>query len=203
MFLGSAQKFDEAVEFGFPSTAGGHAPTARYTLPPIATDARNFSRDMHTFLRDDRVSFLEQDDDDAKSDSGESATDVDSPVTPSSTGMSFRCHSRHVSPSAFSSLDSTGFSPMHSMAGRSNREMTLRMTLTRPDLRADEEQLYGWKEQKGRKDDPFALEELHLTDDMTGAKGAFAVKPKPQGNLVSRLFKRASKRGSRQAYSKN
>ena len=88
------------------------------------------------------------------------------------------------------------------MAGRSNREMTLRMTLTRPDLRADEEQLYGWKEQKGRKDDPFALEELHLTDDMTGAKGAFAVKPKPQGNLVSRLFKRASKRGSRQACSK-
>ena len=89
------------------------------------------------------------------------------------------------------------------MAGRSNREMTLRMTLTRPDLRADEEQLYGWKEQKGRKDDPFALEELHLTDDMTGAQGAFAVKPKPQGNLVSRLFKRASKRGSRQACSKN
>jgi hypothetical protein len=200
MFLASAQKFDEAVEFGFPSTSGENTPTPRYTLPPIATDARNFSRDMHTFLRDDRVSFLEQDDDE-KSDSGESLPDVDSPVTPSSTGMSFRCHTRHASPSNFSSLDSTGLPPMHPMAGRLNREMTLRMTLTRPDLRADEEQLYGWKEQKGRKDDPFALEELHLTDDMTGAKGAFAVKPKSQGNLVSRLFKRASKRGSRQAYS--
>jgi hypothetical protein len=69
--------------------------------------------------------------------------------------------------------------------------MTLRMTLTRPDLRADEEQLYGWQAPK----DPFALEELHLTDDMTGSKSPFAVKPKPQGNLVSRLFKRASRKG--------
>jgi hypothetical protein len=69
------------------------------------------------------------------------------------------------------------------------------MTLTRPDLRADEEQLYGWQPPpKGAKDDPFALEDLTFSDDMTGAKGAFAVKPKPHGNLVSRLFKRSSKK---------
>ncbi|KAF2786631.1 hypothetical protein K505DRAFT_141249 [Melanomma pulvis-pyrius CBS 109.77] len=197
MFLASAQKFDEAVEFGFPSTAGEPSIVPRYELPPITTDARNFSRDMQTFLRDDKVSFLEQDDDDKSDSDGESVTDVESPITPSSTGMSFRCHTRHLSPSVFSSMDSTGLPPIHPMAGRLNREMTLRMTLTRPDLRADEEQLYGWKGQKGAKDDPFALEELHLTDDMTGAKGAFAIKPKPQGNLVTRLFKRASKRGTR------
>jgi hypothetical protein len=32
------------------------------------------------------------------------------------------------------------------MAG--NREMTLRMTLTRPDLRADESAIYGWQATK-------------------------------------------------------
>lgn len=197
MFLASPQKFDEAVEFGFPSTAGDDTITPRYQLPPIKTDARNFSRDMQTFLRDDTVSFLDadEDEDDVKSESdGASATDLESPITPSSIGMSFRYHTRH-SPSNFSSVDSTGLPPFQPMQGRLNREMTLRMTLTRPDLRADEDQLYGWQGQRGSKDDPFALEELHLSDDMTGSKGAFAVKPKPHGNLVSRLFKRASKKG--------
>jgi hypothetical protein len=103
--------------------------------------------------------------------------------------MSFRSHVRHVSPSTFSSQDSAGLPPVHPMQGRLNREMTLRMTLTRPDLRADEEQLYGWQGQK----DPFALEDLQLYDDMTGSKSPFAVKPKAQGNLVSRLFKRSSR----------
>jgi len=200
MFLGSAQKFDEAVEFGFPSTrAGDDTITPRYHLPPITTDARNFSRDMHTFLRDDKMSFLEDngDDDEELASDGDSVTDLESPVTPSSVGMSFRGHTRHASPSNFSSLDSASFPP-HPIAGRLNREMTLRMTLTRPDLRADEEHLYGWQaQQKSVKEDrdPFALEELHLTDDLTGANGAFAIKPKQHGNLVSRLFKRASKKG--------
>ncbi|KAF2739149.1 hypothetical protein EJ04DRAFT_484622 [Polyplosphaeria fusca] len=198
MFLASPQKFDEAVEFGFPSTAGDDTVAPRYELPPITTDARNFSRDVQTFLRDDKISFLEGiEDQDVPSDSdGESATD-DSPVTPSSVGLSFRGHTRYASPSKFSSLDSTGLPPMHPITGRLNREMTLRMTLTRPDLRADEDQLYGWQGQgsdhRPSKDDPFALEELTFSDDMTGAKGAFAVKPK-QGNLVTRLFKRASKK---------
>lgn len=90
-------------------------------------------------------------------------------------------------------------SPALSGAGQMNREMTLRMTLTRPDLRADEDQLYGWQQQGSSspkstsvKDDPLALEDLVFTDDNTGAKGAFYVKPKPRGNLVSRILKRAS-----------
>ncbi|KAF2013140.1 hypothetical protein BU24DRAFT_463962 [Aaosphaeria arxii CBS 175.79] len=223
MFLASPQKFDEAVEFGFPATAGNIVPQPSYQLPPIATDAQHFSRDFQTFLRDDKMSFLDNEEDsdlgedeegpgmvaNGRSDSpkrttenhtpdsdGDSLEDFDSPITPSSIGPSFRVHTRG-SPSHFSSLDSTDLSPMHLMNGRINREMTLRMTLTRPDLRADEEQLYGWRTPSVAKDDPYALEELHLTDDMTGANGAFAVKPKAQGNLVTRLFKRASKRGGR------
>lgn len=195
-FLASPQKFDEAVEFGFPATSGNDATPPHFQLPPISTDARNFSRDMQTFLKDDRVSFLYDREDDNRgleSDS-ESVADFESPVTPSSVGVSFRYHGRKQS-SNFSSIDSNGVPLIHSVPGRLNREMTLRMTLTRPDLRADEEQLYGWQGQKNIKDDPFALEDLPLSDDMNGTKGPFYVKPKPHGNLVTRLFKRASKKG--------
>ena len=93
-----------------------------------------------------------------------------------------------------------------------NREMTLRMTLTRPELRADEEVLYGWQHQTQNQsqnqnqhrnstatvtvqDDPFALEALVLTDDQTGTQGPFYVKPKPKGSLVNRLLKRRSLKG--------
>ena len=196
-FLASPQKFDEAVEFGFPSTSVNDLTPPHYQLPPISTDARNFSRDMQTFLKDDRISFLEDHDDENRgleSDS-ESVADFESPVTPSSVGVSFRYHGRKQSSNFSSSMDSNGVPLIHPVTGRFNREMTLRMTLTRPDLRADEEQLYGWQGQKNTKDDPFALEDLPLSDDMNGTKGPFYVKPKPHGNLVSRLFKRASKKG--------
>ncbi|CAI9627039.1 unnamed protein product [Alternaria burnsii] len=160
MYLASPQKFDEAIEFGFPSSAGNHSATPHFQLPQI---------DNHALA------------------------DMDSPATPSSTGLSFRMHSRQISHRKFS-VESPAPSPVHSANGQFNREMTLRMTLTRPDLRADEDQLYGWQSSspKAPKDDPLALEDLVFTDDMTGTKGAFYVKPKPRGNLVSRLLKRAS-----------
>lgn len=197
-FLASPQKFDEAVEFGFPSTGGDDTLPSRYQLPQISTDARNFSRDMQSFLKDDRISFLEDNDSDNKGleSDRESVADFDSPVTPSSVGMPFRYHGRKQSSTFSSSMESNGVPLIHPVGGRLNREMTLRMTLTRPDLRADEEQLYGWQAQGPRpiKDDPFALEDLPLSDDMNGTKGPFYVKPKPHGNLVSRLFKRSSKK---------
>jgi hypothetical protein len=188
--LVSPQKFDEAVEFGFAPTQAANVKPANVHLPPISTDNRNFSRDMQNFLNDDRISFLDDDEDEDRGLESDldSMADLDSPVTPCS-GLSFRQTS-----SNFSSIDSNGL-PAHHL-GRPNREMTLRMTLTRPDLRADEEQLYGWQATQANSNkssvnhDPFALEELHLSDDMTGSKGPFYVKPKPQGNLVSRLFRR-------------
>ncbi|PVH98579.1 hypothetical protein DM02DRAFT_42817 [Periconia macrospinosa] len=196
-YFTSPQKFDEAVEFGFAPTNDQDSKQSHYQLPPIATDARNFSRDMQTFLKNDTVSFLEDldddDDDNGMSSDHDSIADIESPITPSS-GLSFRCHTRQQS-SNFSSIDSNGLPPHHPLSSRFNREMTLRMTLTRPDLRADEEQLYGWQSNRSIKDDPFALEELQLTDDMNGTQGPFYVKPKSHGNLVSRLFKRASRKG--------
>jgi hypothetical protein len=197
MYLASPQKFDEAIEFGFPSSTAHDAVTPHYHLPKIDTHARKFSRDMHTFLRDGQLSFFQDDrhENQGLESDADSVADMDSPATPSSTGLSFRLHSRQTSHRNLS-LDSPIPSPAHSATGQLNREMTLRMTLTRPDLRADEDQLYGWQSAasspKPPKDDPLALEDLVFTDDMTGTKGAFYVKPKPRGNLVSRLLKRAS-----------
>ncbi|OAL07096.1 hypothetical protein IQ06DRAFT_372147 [Phaeosphaeriaceae sp. SRC1lsM3a] len=199
-YLASPQKFDEAIEFGFPSTATDESVAPHYQLPPITSHSRKFSRDMQTFLRDGKLSFFEDvggDNQGLESDR-DSVPDMESPTTPSSTGQSFRLHSRQVSHSKFFTSDeSSPLSPLHPGAGHLNREMTLRMTLTRPDLRADDDQLYGWQASSPKpvKDDPLALEELVFSDDMTGTKGAFYVKPKPRGNLVTRMLKRASLKG--------
>ncbi|KAF3040097.1 hypothetical protein E8E12_006843 [Didymella heteroderae] len=208
MYLASPQKFDEAIEFGFPSSTEQETASPHYHLPPVTKHSRKFSRDMHTFLRDGTLSFFENSSDNQGLESdGDSVVDLDSPRTPSSAGVSFRLHTRQMS-----SIDSNGLPTSHPSPGHMNREMTLRMTLTRPELRADEEALYGWQHQSQHQsqtqhqhqkstatatvqDDPFALEELVLTDDQTGTQGPFYVKPKPKGSLVTRLLKRASLKG--------
>lgn len=153
---------------------------------------------MQTFLKDGKLSFFEEPvSDNLGLESDEEASvpdDSESPVTPSSSGVNIGLHSRHVSHSKLSTDGAPCFPNLLGAGANPNREMTLRMTLTRPDLRADEEQLYGWQSPppKTSRDDPLALEDLVFTDDMTGTKGAFYVKPKPRGNLVSRMLKRAS-----------
>ena len=202
-YLASPQKFDEAIEFGFPFTAEQEIAVPHYQLPPVTKHSRKFSRDMHTFLRDGKLSFFEDrnSENQGLESDGESTVDFESPRTPSSAGMSFRLHTRQMS-----SIDSNGLPTSHPSPGHMNREMTLRMTLTRPDLRADEEALYGWQNQPQHQhqkstataiaqDDPLALEELVLTDDQTGTTGPFYVKPKPRSSLVTRLLKRASLKG--------
>ncbi|XTI95840.1 hypothetical protein V2W45_1053080 [Cenococcum geophilum] len=197
LYLASPQKFDEAIEFGFPATSGPTNVTSMDTTRP-ATDSRKISHDVQTFLKDDKVSLLEE----APETDDESMGELDSPITPSDPPLPFRYNTARLPSSNFSSLDSAGLPSMHSMHGRSktqdlyaqamtgNREMTLRMTLTRPDLRADEDALYGWQGQKGGRDDPLALEELNLSDDMTGTRGAFAVKSHNHKGFVSRFLKK-------------
>lgn len=208
MYLASPQKFDEAIEFGFPSSTEQESASPHYHLPPVTTHSRKFSRDMHTFLRDGTLSFFgDSHDNQGLESDGDSVVDLDTPRTPSSAGLSFRLHTRQMS-----SIDSNGLPASHPSPGYLNRDMTLRMTLTRPELRADEEVLYGWQHQTQSQtqnqhqhqrltatattqDDPLALEELVLTDDQTGTQGPFYVKPKPRGSLVTRLLKRASLKG--------
>ncbi|KAL7268278.1 hypothetical protein RUND412_009107 [Rhizina undulata] len=154
VYLASPQKFDEAIEFGFPST----------------TDASEFlkGRPRTATIRkvedlDDPLDWQDEEFDSASVTLNDFADDVDS------------WHSSETSDVLSSPRVSNGnnsYRPRllvdhypHSSPG--NREMTLRMTLTRKDLRADEADLYGWKKD-GKKDDPLALEELPPMGDADG-----------------------------------
>jgi hypothetical protein len=98
--------------------------------------------------------------------------DPESPLTPMLEDSVYKPHHR-PSTRAKDSKNSSDFSHLgitkpvlvkqpesytHAMAG--SREMTLRMTLTRPDLRADENTLYGWQTTKS----PLREESLNFPD---------------------------------------
>ncbi|RPA98052.1 hypothetical protein L873DRAFT_1067240 [Choiromyces venosus 120613-1] len=146
VYLASPQKFDEAVEFGFPSTAEskGFSKTRPRTatirkIEPEIDDLPSKERD-HQFNDLDNVSMAVGDVMDYQK-----MRELEE-QTPSA-----------VMPSRISNV--SVFDP-YPHASPGNREMTLRMTLTRKDLRADENELYGW-----RKSDPLALEDLPPASD--------------------------------------
>ena len=204
VYLASPQKFDEAIEFGFPSTDGtshdGSSPR-----PKSSTKRSDATNDTQTFLRDDHASLFEDDE--------ASLEEMDIPITPRETDT-FRSTHRLPSSSKGNSTDSTAPSHLavrkpsdsyaHALAG--SREMTLRMTLTRPDLRADESTLYGWQH-KG-KDDPLALEGLPgLAEELepesspsTMMRGPFdgpdGWGPLPKEGGVKKLWKKVTTPGS-------
>ncbi|KAF2754278.1 hypothetical protein EJ05DRAFT_154868 [Pseudovirgaria hyperparasitica] len=203
-YLGSAQKFDEAIEFGFPST---------HTEEPAPSKVETVSSglvsyDVANFLRDEVLSCMESyagDQSDRASARSEADTegDLDSPVTPSDFAhLGFR----HGGRSNFSSLDSSGLPPswpnlkpypqdaqQDLFSGA--REMTLRMTLTRPDLRANEEELYGWRySSQAPSKDPLALEALPaFTSDVDGSHSPFS-NNSPRSSLIGRLFGKIKKK---------
>lgn len=186
-YLSSPQKFDEAVEFGFPSNP---SPSDVDFLFP--THQSTSSNDAQAFLKDEVISFIDRYGDNASEDSSDGCPD--SPATPADGDES--CRRKPYASSIFASLNSTEvpslnfkmdseiFAHRFSQEPLANREMTLRMTLTRPELRADDQDLYGWSK---KEDDPLALEQLPMSDDTTGENGAFAVKP---SNRRSAMFKR-------------
>ncbi|KAI9838664.1 MAG: hypothetical protein M1819_004978 [Sarea resinae] len=192
VYLGSPQKFDEVVEFGFPSTeteSRGPGESGRHKL-----GGRLSSNDTQTFLHNDQVSFLEDGDD-------ASVAETDFPATPSDHDTVFR--SPHRLPSSnVSSTDSSGlprFLPKtkptdsYAQALAGNREMTLRMTLTRPDLRADDSDLYAW--QGKPNNDLLALEDLPpLTEEGQGVATPFANSSpwahRRDGSMVKKLWRR-------------
>ncbi|KAI9809075.1 MAG: hypothetical protein M1825_002364 [Sarcosagium campestre] len=175
VYLASPQKFDEAIEFGFPSTysAMSGAVSSQYPSSPRSPQSPHSPRrptldsarselEAQTFL-DDNASMLEEADD-------TSVGDIDLPLTPCESEPTLRPEQFPSVPGPVFSRQSSEHSSRlrladsyaHAWAG--SREMTLRMTLTRPDLRADESVLYGWQHQS-TEDDPLALEELPRTTD--------------------------------------
>ncbi|TKA77176.1 hypothetical protein B0A55_04470 [Friedmanniomyces simplex] len=155
-YLGSQHRFDEALEFGFPS--------------PESTPTDD------SFPIQSITSSDSADEDDA-------SLETDGPSTP--TG--FTPHEpRKTAPSASFDSGVAVLRPQPSDRSRSSshlsgREMTLRLTLTRPELRSssEEDKLYSWQRTQTSgvavaDSDPLALAPLAISEDSTGAHGAFA-----------------------------
>jgi hypothetical protein len=154
VYLASPQKFDEAVEFGFP-LADVVSPMSPPGVDSLGCFRRQSNRkladgssNMRTFLAD------EDDEDNEKlslnSDQA-SLADPDSPKTPEpfESKVGGPRHARLASAEPFFDRDfgrKGTEGPGYVQAPATSREMTLRMTLTRPDLRAHEEEIYGWQQ---------------------------------------------------------
>jgi hypothetical protein len=148
--LASPQKFDEAIEFGFFSKDGGSRPQTGVFNKNTAHQDR-----LRSFLEDDRSSKYSDD---------ASAAEPDSPRTPQLFDKSH--HIRSVRNSIEHSSHSKTDKHMPDTAA--SREMTLRMTLTRPDLRQSEDQIYGWKQGNNRggsgRDEPALSPVIYSRD---------------------------------------
>lgn len=127
-YLASPQKFDEAIEFGFPSQDGLRSQTGGFNKNTAYEPDK-----LRSFLEDDRSSKYSDD---------ASAAEPDSPKTPQlfDKAPHIRSLRNSIEHSSYSRADKSMYDPAAS------REMTLRMTLTRPDLRQSEDQIYGWKQ---------------------------------------------------------
>ena len=131
LYLASPQKFDEAIEFGFPSVQNRNQLTRPMTSPQPRSEVNR------TFFVDDTPELSGDDDDEPE----EPDTRFD-PRTPDDPIFQMNRTSRK------GSIDGVAKArpfpvprPTDSYARGlpSNREMTLHMTLTRPDLRSPEE----------------------------------------------------------------
>ncbi|KAM0427557.1 hypothetical protein ACHAPT_007517 [Fusarium lateritium] len=133
-YLASPQKFDEAIEFGFPSKDGSPQETTLASLVESKKENAQEPDKFRSFLEDDRSSKYSDDASVAEPDSPKTPQlfDKPAPVRPARTSIEQpACPPKNDK----SALDQA-----------SSREMTLRMTLTRPDLRQSEDQIYGWKQ---------------------------------------------------------
>lgn len=179
VYLASPQKFDEAIEFGFPSMDGMTDSADKENRPPKRSSKDNSrtkkslttSEMGQSFLADDTASLFEDD---------TSMADPESPLTPlgeygfrssnPTSGTTTAKTSKSSNDYAHLGLNKPAVvkeSYTSAMAG--NREMTLRMTLTRPDLRADENAIYGWQAAKS----PLREESDSLIDEKNEVKGPF------------------------------
>ncbi|KAG7073725.1 mucin [Colletotrichum scovillei] len=137
VYLASPQKFDEAIEFGFPSKEAMVTTKPSKDVKPLKYRQSRAalvdeSENLRTFLADDRSSIFSDD----------GSLDSDSPKTPHTVEMTALRPPPIKNDQLHSPKPSTEYARMPAEA----REMTLRMTLTRPDLRAHEDQMYGWQQ---------------------------------------------------------
>ena len=216
----SPSKFDEAIEFGFPSMEDADIrplsrpslASQRYhvTAPPCTrageTPGKSFLDDSNPSIFD-ALSAPSSDEDETQSLPERSSpyTPQDSHfaetylLSPSVTSQPSLPLPEYQDPAPPPPLSKPPFSkpiirhdPSEPLAQvlTGNREMTLRMTLTRPDLRADEKELY--KRTSG--DDPLALAHLPVMSE----KGAdiWDTLPPVKESGLRRIWRKVSGKGA-------
>jgi hypothetical protein len=155
VYLASPQKFDEAVEFGFPSKDAVTALPAPGSQTPRGHSRQLLSQDssrFQTFFSDDRSSVYSDD---------LSIPDPESPRTPQSPDKA------DLQAENFAGVEGAHIrkvSDSYAQIPATSREMTLRMTLTRPDLRACEDDIYGWQKGSGQQTNKAAQFAPHQED---------------------------------------
>jgi hypothetical protein len=185
-YLASPQKFDEALEFGFPSNGTNSVtPMSPNTEDGVFPIQRSTSQWSHESIEDDvsvdthgpTTPTLVQDQTLAEAKAFESGMNL--PIRVTTTA-------REISHSPSNSLE--------------RREMTIRMTLTRPELRTgSEEKLYSTQRTQNSgvevaETDPLALDPLPVCDDPTGAHGAFAQLDAPPAKGFKKVFRKNVRR---------
>jgi hypothetical protein len=182
VYLASPQKFDEAIEFGFPAKDTGMESENKENAMPLRLSREAYKR--KTLMNENGYSFI----DDSASLFGDDASsaDPDSPMTPSEADQTFHTHRSESPFIAHSGNNSGDFQHLgftkptivkqqessYSQASAGNREMTLRMTLTRPDLRANDSAIYGWQSRSTLRDDSV-MEDIRISEEKTEMRGPF------------------------------
>ena len=179
VYLASPQKFDEAIEFGFPSMERKEKP---FPSRP-ATSPRLTEDSDRSFLNGDSDSLVE---DRPCTKDDVSVTDSDSPRTPQESvfqPFSLPDGSSFENPSSTRPLVPRKAAEPYTHPCAAKREMTLHMTLTRPDLRTTDGPVIA-----------VADEPLHITAlPPLGEQHSFWDTLPADSSMVKRFWKRIRK----------
>jgi hypothetical protein len=159
VYLASPQKFDEAIEFGFPSLDNGNKENIRPQTDYHPSKRESQDKDQQdsgrTFLDDDTVS-LDLELSSFHTTTTTTTTTNNSPKDKDGKSEKATITSADRRPQPLQPLSATSWNPP--AGARHHREMTLKMTLTRPDLRTADDPYE-------RDDDPLRLAELPPADE--------------------------------------
>ncbi|KAF3481928.1 mucin [Arthroderma uncinatum] len=182
VYLASPQKFDEAIEFGFPSlehndNLGTPFFDRKWKMQESPT--------AHNFLDSDFISPLDSNGPPSPRQSPRPATSA-ADLTENTWRKPSVCDSQHSRPS-FSDRRPRPHQPMVlNSSNLGSREMTLKMTLTRPDLRSSD--LLSSPKTSTCEEDPLKLADLPVVDEKA------TVWDKPEKCSVKSVWRKITRR---------
>ncbi|KAF1346797.1 hypothetical protein BDV97DRAFT_371352 [Delphinella strobiligena] len=176
-YTSTPEAFDEALEFGFLSKDNNTRGASTPDCVPETSSSHPYGQSQEG--RTEAYLFSQQEEKLRSSASSRFSTrvnevgDMMGMVTPGSVPPGFVC--ARLSFPQLRVASSVG-SLRSASTRQATRDMTFRMTLTRPELGPGEEDVYHVQQEYAKVGgpDPWALERLPVSDDVTGKHGAFA-----------------------------